>query len=66
VTDFAMHSDATQISDSGLTDKQEHFAHGYLIDQNASAACSRAGLRAQGAQLMARPAVWARAVGGGA
>ena len=32
----------TEINESGLTDKQERFAHEYLIDQNASAACLRA------------------------
>ena len=32
----------TEITASGLTDKQERFAHEYLIDQNAGAACLRA------------------------
>ena len=48
----------TQISESGLTDKQERFAHEYLIDQNASAAALRAGYsarshRARASQLLA-------------
>jgi phage terminase small subunit len=52
----------TAIAESGLTDKQERFAHEYLLDQNASAACLRAGYAAhshavQGAQLMAHPGV---------
>ena len=52
----------TEISESGLTDKQERFAHEYLIDQNASAAALRAGYsahshRAQASQLMANPDV---------
>ena len=53
---------STEICESGLTDKQERFAHEYLIDQNASAAALRAGYsarshRAQASQLMADPDV---------
>src|SRR6185295_14091231 len=59
---------STEITESGLTDKQERFAHEYLIDQNASAACLRAGYSAhsrgvQAAQLMANPAVRKRIKG---
>ena len=63
-----MNAEHSEIAESGLTDKQERFAHEYLIDQNASAACLRAGYSAhshavQAAKLMQNRAVRKR-VGG--
>jgi phage terminase small subunit len=57
-----MHNEHEEIAESGLTDKQERFAHEYLIDQNASAAALRAGYsanshRVQASQLMRNPEV---------